>query len=276
MKLSGASRRTREYATQRCQLTQLCPRLQCYSRHMPERTSGTCSQCGRTDVRRTRTACSACYTRLLRSGKVDTLPSKRRTPDEWFALASKRSTTDCWPWPGPIAPNGYGTTSRGWAHRLAYERATGRQIPPGMTIDHTCHGNDLTCSRDARCPHRRCVNPSHLDLVTHAENTRRAAARIRACPAGHAYTDENTVVENGKRKCRECRKQRDRNRQRPADYRQKAVAHYRANRERIQAQQAEYRAEHRDEINRRRRASAHLRREMRQLGSDADLHDTSS
>lgn len=243
---------------------------------MPERRLGTCSQCGREGVRCTRTACSACYTRLLRSGKVDALPTARRTPEQWFASVETRSATDCWPWPGPVAPNGYGTTSRGWAHRLAYTRATGKEIPPNMTVDHRCHSDDLACYRDARCPHRRCVNPAHLEIVTHAENVRRAAARIRACPSGHTYSEENTLVEDGKRKCRECRRQRDRNRERPDDYRQKMAAHYQENRDRIRAQQAAYRAKHRDEINARRREKARLRSQVGKPSGDADLHGTAS
>jgi hypothetical protein len=45
------------------------------------------------------------------------------------------------------------------AHRLVFEQRV-REIPEGMELDHLCrvHG---------------CVNPSHLDVVTHAENGRR-------------------------------------------------------------------------------------------------------
>jgi hypothetical protein len=49
------------------------------------------------------------------------------------------------------------------AHRFAWELFHG-PIPEGMSVDHKC-GNTL------------CCNPSHLELVTIPENTRRQNAR---------------------------------------------------------------------------------------------------
>lgn len=45
------------------------------------------------------------------------------------------------------------------AHRFAYEFIYG-PIPKGLEIDHTCHN-------------KLCVNPAHLELVTHQENCKR-------------------------------------------------------------------------------------------------------
>jgi hypothetical protein len=57
-------------------------------------------------------------------------------------------------------------------------------IPVGMDIDHLCHNADPDCVSDASCPHRRCVNPKHLEAVTHRVNTLRGngwmARRVRA------------------------------------------------------------------------------------------------
>lgn len=39
------------------------------------------------------------------------------------------------------------------------------------------------------------------------------------CPAGHEYTPENTYVNAGKRRCRECARVRDQQRYRPSSHR---------------------------------------------------------
>jgi len=49
------------------------------------------------------------------------------------------------------------------AHRVSYEVFVG-PIPDGMIIDHLCRN-------------RACILPTHLEPVTHAENTRRGAQR---------------------------------------------------------------------------------------------------
>lgn len=100
---------------------------------------------------------------------------------------------ECWIWRGYIAPHGYGqmstNTGKVWAHRAVYEDHIG-PIAPGMQIDHLC-GN------------KACVNPHHMEQVTHAENQRRAAqARIgtpRRC--GHLYIE-------GERDCQVCNRAR--------------------------------------------------------------------
>jgi FixJ family two-component response regulator len=62
---------------------------------------------------------------------------------------------------------GYGKTSRVGspktlsAHRWSYEEHVG-PVEEGMFIDHLCRV-------------RECVNPAHLEPVTHAENCRRGA-----------------------------------------------------------------------------------------------------
>lgn len=109
---------------------------------------------------------------------------------------------DCWNWTGYIQNNGYGAfrpTMRDLvlAHRAVYE-ATVEEITPGLELDHLCFN-------------KRCVNPDHLEPVTHRENIRRAFARITECPHGHPYTPDNLAKDKlGHRKCAECIRQRQR------------------------------------------------------------------
>ena len=118
----------------------------------------------------------------------------------------------CWIWTAWVSPrNGYGTfgfgrrNNSGYAHRWSYEQANG-PVPEGLELDHLCRV-------------RHCVNPAHLEAVTHAENVRRAAAFVTCCPQGHPYNDTNTYIgPNGKRRCRVCAREHDRRRGRPRDF----------------------------------------------------------
>ena len=69
-------------------------------------------------------------------------------------------STPCWIWQGTLK-DGYAITGspRVRVHRAIYEREHG-PIPEGYEPDHLC---------GVKC----CVNPAHLEAVTHAENVRR-------------------------------------------------------------------------------------------------------
>lgn len=71
---------------------------------------------------------------------------------------------ECWFWLGATNSSGYGSFwLRGrvvTAHRLGWQLQNGAAVPAGMQLDHTCRS-------------RGCANPSHLEVVTNAENGRR-------------------------------------------------------------------------------------------------------
>jgi hypothetical protein len=101
---------------------------------------------------------------------------------------------------------------KGWLlHRLVMVVHLGRMLAPAETVDHDCH-NMSNCSGGPNCPHRACVDVTHLAVRTRTDNWRRgrlgAPAQRRAkthCPQGHEYTEANTYTGyKGYRKCRTC------------------------------------------------------------------------
>jgi len=113
----------------------------------------------------------------------------------------------CWFGPWKHSTKGYVYMRGSLLHRIAYEEFVG-PIPLGMTLDHTCH-KPSECMLGAKCPHRSCFNPDHLEPVTSAENKRRGGsgpalnARKTKCIKGH----EDFVPMPGRpneRRCRRC------------------------------------------------------------------------
>ena len=142
------------------------------------------------------------------------------TENQFWSLVDK--TGSCWLWLGRRDGNGYGkvgTSLAGtpFAHRAAYILTRG-PIPKGKSLDHICHSAATAeCRGGDRCPHRGCVNPAHLEPVTHYVNMRRGVQATQThCKHGHELAGYNLILQprkNGKheyRQCRECLLRRDR------------------------------------------------------------------
>lgn len=112
--------------------------------------------------------------------------------------------TGCWVWTKVIDTNGYGRgwagPGKGWrlAHRVVWEMERG-PIPAGLELDHLCRN-------------RPCVNPDHLEPVTHTENIRRGEApnmrghRSGFCIRGHDQSIHGyDRPDRPGRQCKACR-----------------------------------------------------------------------
>lgn len=123
-------------------------------------------------------------------------------------IAAKISvdSNGCWIWTAGKYGSGYGAASFGnrtqAAHRVTYKLLVG-PIPDGLDLDHLCRV-------------RACVNPQHVEPVTRQVNLLRGetipASHIvkTHCPKGHEYTSENTRVYKGSRFCKQCHRDRER------------------------------------------------------------------
>ena len=111
--------------------------------------------------------CEKHYMRQYRHGDPETTLYQRDAgPDEtrWLAKVEVQSP-GCWVWQTGLS-NGYGSYSPGGkskqAHIYVYELLVG-PVPEGLELDHLCR---VTA----------CVNPDHLEPVTHLVNVHRGAS----------------------------------------------------------------------------------------------------
>jgi hypothetical protein len=98
----------------------------------------------------------------------------RRPLTERFAEKFTVGAPDeCWEWEGPRRGRGYGAINEGGskgrtlvATHVAWELATGSPVPTGLIVLHSCDNPP-------------CVNPAHLRVGTHADNSADRVTRGR-------------------------------------------------------------------------------------------------
>lgn len=147
--------------------------------------------------------------------------------ERFFSKFIPEPNSGCWLWTGTVRSTGYGVISERHdeipAHRLSLI-LHGVEVPHDKVVMHKC---------DNRC----CVNPDHLMVGTHKDNTADMWAKGRQgkldyvaiglklkgktrqtpwmfgkrppklkCTRGHDLTGDNVIINvtTGKRKCRIC------------------------------------------------------------------------
>lgn len=113
--------------------------------------------------------CNAHYRRLLNNGDphITKRPGLGKSLAERLEMHTERSESGCWMWTaGGVR---YGKLQDGEksvsAHVAAYELSNG-PVPMGQVVRHKC---DVP----------KCVNPAHLEVGTHADNSRDMTSQNR-------------------------------------------------------------------------------------------------
>lgn len=147
--------------------------------------------------------------RPIPSVLLDDTDLRARTQDRVFDKIDWPSSDEaCWDWTGAKFHYGHGRigvqvdgkTRSFQVHRLTYAWEYGDQPLP---LDHLCANTS-------------CVNPRHLQPVTVRTNTLRGEgptavnAQRTHCVNGHPLYGDNLYMDRGRRRCRECGRQRHR------------------------------------------------------------------
>ncbi len=153
----------------------------------------------------TKVICEACLGSVPAQGGL--MPKLRGNPSgapyeqRLWPFVAPTSLDGCWPWTGGTVSRNRGRIDKDgrgqYVHKLVWEMLNG-PVPDGLELDHLCLNPN-------------CVNPRHLEAVTHQENSRRAGLQTHNsrtprthCAKGHALTPENVYVPPGRPQYRYC------------------------------------------------------------------------
>lgn len=99
-------------------------------------------------------------------------PQRLELPSDFWAQVDRTDFFGCWIWTGSLSEDQYGkfvlNGKQTFVHRLSHEAHNGA-IPQDREIGHTCHNP-------------ACVQPLHLEAITHQENQRQMGERRRGKP----------------------------------------------------------------------------------------------
>ena len=126
----------------------------------------------------------------------------------------------CWDWQGGLNNMGYGRMYYG-GHRFVISNLVYQLFVEAMP---------KTLEADHLCRRPICVNPAHIEAVTHGENLRRSNfgsgvnARKTHCDYGHELSGDNVVRRSdGWRQCRTCSNRRQSESQKRQEARRKEL-----------------------------------------------------
>lgn len=154
-----------------------------------ERTRPTCSVEGCESPHNAKGYCLVHYMRLKSTGSVEIVNRKSLPLSGVFnTYVGPPTESGCTEWNGSRNRQGYGLVQRDRkmraAHRVAHELFIG-PIPPGLVVRH-------------KCDNPPCVNPDHLELGAHLDNSQDAITRERTARGegqGAAKLTEDQVKE---------------------------------------------------------------------------------
>lgn len=159
------------------------------------------------DFHKSNKRCKQCYSNWYRKNRFRICPECRSKYNGrgdfccnmcklMFMHSKKRN--GCWEWNGPVAKHGYALTkdyeNRGKnipVHRLSYRIHKGN-IPVGLLVCHTCDN-------------RKCINPDHLWVGTHQDNSNDCKSKKRA-KSGGVYGVKCTKAKLNDEKVKEIKK----------------------------------------------------------------------